>query len=151
MFDFKKHCTINEAPNMIISLVSETRKAFLSGERMRLSGHIVVTLNDTFSLSIINNSHHYGDTWEGAAILELAILKNGYVIEFDNYAGISIVDGIDYHQLALLLKAVSQLTSISLLRLWSACFKLQGSRYSDYEPEAPTRYHLECMHRALHS
>lgn len=151
MFNFEKHCTINEAPNIIISLVSETRKALILGERIKLSGHIVVTLNDTFSLSIINNSNHYDDIWEGAATLEIAILKNGYVIEFDDYAGISMVSGIDYHQLALLLKAASQLTSVSLLKLWSACFKLQGSRYSDYKPEAPTRYHLKCMHRALHS
>jgi hypothetical protein len=107
----------------------------LNGESFP-SGHLVVDLVDKYSLSIVNNSHAFSDEWEGAATLEVAMLKDGRLIcGEDDYTELTIINGIDYHKLANLFKQVRKNGPVGLFRFWVECYRLTDSRFEYYDEE----------------
>ena len=129
MFEFKHTVSITAAAEAIRDLVGSTRTAIKNGE-YHPSGRIWVTLTDTFTLSIVNNSHAFNDDWDGAATLEVALLKNGILVgEEDHYNEVTIINGIDYHQLANLFKRICQKGHFNIFRLWVECYRLTDSRF----------------------
>lgn len=130
MFNYNMTVNVEDAPAAIYDLVSSTRIAIMNGEKYYLSGRVAVNLNDTFTLSIVNNSHAFADNFEGAATLEVALLKNGKLIcDKDGYNELTIINGIDYHRLVKLFKQVCQKKSCNIFKLWVACYALTDSRF----------------------
>lgn len=136
MFNYFYKVAVTNAPAAIIDLVSESRRAIIRHEEGVISGHLIVKLNDVFSLSIVNNSHAFEDEWEGAATLEIALLKNGRILKDSNGCNeLTIVNGIDYHRLAQLFKQIIAQKSGNVFHLWTECFKLEDSRYPDFDED----------------
>lgn len=130
MFNYNITVNVEDAPAAIYDLVSTTRIAIMNGEKGILSGRVEVRLNNTFALSIVNNSHAFNDDFEGAATLEVALLKNGKLIcDKDGYNELTIINGIDYHRLIKLLKQVCEKKSYNIFKLWVACYALTDSRF----------------------
>ena len=129
MFNYKCTVDIQDAPAAIIDLVSTTRLAIMRKE-FHPSGRIVVVLDDKFALSIVNNSHAFNDDWEGAATLEVALLKNGVLVGLeDNYSEVTIINGIDYHRLVDVFLKIRQKHFCNIFKLWVECYRLTDSRF----------------------
>lgn len=134
MFNYYHKVPITDASAAILDLVSSTRLAIMSGERGVLSGRVVVELGNNFALSIVNNSHAFEDNFEGAAILEVALLKKGRLVCDDTYGShLTIVDGIDYHLLRRLFDRICEAGHYSIFNVWLECYRLGDSRYPEYE------------------
>lgn len=129
MFNYKCTVDIQDAPAAIIDLVSTTRLAIMRKE-FHPSGSLIIVLDDKFALSIVNNSHAFNDDWEGAATLEVALLKNGTLVcGEDGYNELTSVNGIDYHKLENLFKQVRQKRFCNIFKLWVECYRLTDSRF----------------------
>lgn len=135
MFSYNLKVSIEDAPAAILDLVSSTRLAIMSGENEYVaSGRVAVELKNGFILSIVNNSHAFGDGFEGAAILEVALLHNGKLVCDEHGCNdLTIVNGIDYHRLIHLFKRVNENKYYSIFNLWLDCYTLEYSRDPDYE------------------
>ena len=129
MFKYERIVDIGKASKEVVRLVTNTRDAIAFDKDYGASGHLFVRLNNTYMLSIVNNSHDFKDAWEGAAILEVGILKDGKLLcDEDGNNSFTIVDGVDYKALARLFDRIGKLGINNVFYLWRYIDALRNSR-----------------------